>query len=149
LRQLLRTLPWSKTVGVGDVLARRWSLQLDYCTVDSGPGDDEGFASRPSRGARDLYFLGVLLRSALGSRRTHLWSDNAIPGIVTGDGRGPGTLCGVRNPDASDFSWCVHDSGPGNYLRPGNSAGYRCLPCWNCGSRTSWHVETACDVSAT
>src|SRR5712672_1883738 len=77
-REFLRSIPPREELGVGDLLAGRRILQLDHHAVDPRPVDDNRFDTCFSGGARPEPLLGLHLRGALGTWRTHLRSHNAV-----------------------------------------------------------------------
>src|SRR4029077_6663141 len=102
-RQLLRALPWSEEMGMGDVLARGRFFQLDHRSLVFCPAHDSGSLAGTPGNSGSGYFLDFFLRTSLGNRRPHLWLDDALLGSVAGDGRGAGSVRRLRNADPPDF----------------------------------------------
>src|SRR5439155_7023839 len=94
-------------------------------------------------------FVGLLFRTSLGSRRSHVWPHHAIPGTLTWNGGRARALCGFWHPDAANLSRCVHEPSRRNYFRPDHSPRHCCLPRRNYSSRTGRHLERARDVAGT
>src|SRR5882724_10067309 len=110
-REFLRSIPPREELGVGNVLAGRRILQLDHHAVDPRPVDDKRFSECSSRGAEPEPLLGLHLRSALGTWRTHLRPHHAVFRYVFGYGRGDRVHGHLRHANASHFPRAVRDGG--------------------------------------